>query len=192
MTNDRFALARAEAERLVRAGGLSYERIGKRVGVCGSTVFKWTNRYDWQPGPVPMIVPAVPASGLTQAGLGPDGKPAPAGQRKKRRRKKPRPVDRARLIERLYLAIDHNLQLLEQRMKDDTTPTAADGERDARALATAIRNIEKVTELEAGTERDANAPRENGHGFTSADADRLRLELAERILRICRSQSKSD
>lgn len=178
MTNDRHALERVEAERLVRAG-LTYDEIASKLGVSSKTVRNWKNRNGWSRGP------SHPLGPLAAAAQSP-----PAGQQKKRSTSKPLPVDRAELIRRLYAAIESNLQHLEQRMNDDTTPTAADGERDARALGTAIRNIEKVTELETGTERDANAPRENGHGFTSADADRLRLELAERILRLCRNRSK--
>lgn len=102
--------------------------------------------------------------------------PEPAG---------PRPSRRITMIHRLYNAIDRNLQLLEQRMNDDRKPTAADTERGARALNTAIRNIEKVTELEADAERNTNAGGQRQPvQYTEQDTARLRLELAERILRL--------
>jgi hypothetical protein len=186
MTNDRFALAREEAERLVRAG-LTYDRVSMLVGVSASSVRNWTNRYGWPRGPAQLIRPLVPAEDRTSADSEPGAQSAPAVPRKKPKRKKSRPVDRAGLIQRLYAAIENNLQALEQRMNDDTTPSAVDGERDARALGTAIRNLEKVTELETGPQRNAQ---HRDRGRTAEDADRLRRELAERILRLRRQRGE--
>lgn len=188
MTNDRFALARTEAERLVRAGGLSYERIAIMVGVHFSTVRRWTMQYGWPRGPERAVAPFRPAWDAVQAQLGPAAEPGSPAKGRKRRRRKIRPADRAELIRRLYAAIDRNLQALELRMTDDATPTAADGERDARALGTAIRNLEKVTELESGTERNTDTARERAAPLSGDEADRLRLELAERILRLRRQR----
>lgn len=175
MIDDR-ALRRAEVERYLRAGTLSRAEMSDRTGASVSTIARWEREFA-RTGTL---------SGPAASSLEPDpaaSPPARAAPRRKARSKQKRNPSRSRLIRRLYGAIDRNLQQLEQRMTEDAPPTAADGERDARALGAAIRNIEKVTELEAATARDAQA----GSGtaaLSSEDADRLRLELAERILRL--------
>lgn len=200
MPNDRYALARVEAERLVRSSGLSCFYIAKLLGVDRSTVSNWVRRYDWQRGTADVIVPDQAAvDAALGAGAVGNARAAIAGAGRKRERKRKRaksrkikPLDRAELIGRLYAAIEQNLQDLEQRMNDDTTPCAADGERDARTLSTAIRNLEKVTELEAGVQRDADgANRKRGGKLPDDEADRIRLELAERVLRI-RAQRRAE
>lgn len=193
---DRYAPARVEAERLVRSSGLSYVRIADLLGLHPNTVSNWVRQYDWQRGTGETIGPdEATASAALGAGVGGHALAAIVAARPKRRRVKSRkikPLDRAELIRRLYAAIEQNLQDLEQRMNDDNTPSAADGERDARTLSTAIRNLEKVTELEAGVQRDADgANRKRGGKLANDDADRIRLELAERILRI-RAQRRAE
>lgn len=212
MTVDSLVLARVEAARLLRAGKLSRAAIAEHVGISPATLRKWIKMYHWDvalgleekpkrpraavskrnpttpsPSPSPSPAPAAPQLQPPPPLPSPQA-PLPAAP--------PQPVDKAvlhavpsrdALVSRLYAAIDRNLNLLEQRMSDDTTPSAADGERDTRALGTAIRNIEKVTELEAGTERNAGpAPRGRGREFTDEEARQIRLELAERILRLRR------
>ena len=74
--------------------------------------------------------------------------------------------------------------------KDDLT--IADHERETRALGQLIRNFEKVSGLEAGQQDDARTKqREQSDDETEAaaiDPERLRNELAERILRLREKQ----
>jgi len=101
--------------------------------------------------------------------------------------KRPRStMDRGGLISRLLKVVDRNLKLLEMRMETDEPGTAADRERESRAIGTLTRTIEKLTELqsEADTAPAKTAKTSSGTQIDDNDADRLRLEIAERILRI--------
>ena len=101
--------------------------------------------------------------------------------------KRPRSTTgRGGLISRLLKVVDRNLKLLEMRMETAEPGTAADRERESRAIGTLTRTIEKLTELQS--EADAapakTAKTSSGTQIDGNDADRLRLEIAERILRI--------
>lgn len=218
MVVDSLVLARSKAARLYRAGNLSTAEIADRVGVARTTLRGWIKEYHWD-----IAVSTEEARPVRPRAAAKKRKPAgTAGSRRKPDQSEPLPApaapelpqapvpaappqqpatraalhsfpSRAVLVSRLYAAIDRNLKLLEQRMSDDTTPSAADGERDTRALGTAIRNIEKVTELEAGTNRNAGpAPRGRGREFTDEEARQIRLELAERILRLRRASESEE
>lgn len=100
--------------------------------------------------------------------------------------------ERAALIRRLYRAISLKLEHMETRMASGETRSAQDEERESRALATMIRNFEKVTEVAADFERarEPGAP-EPGHRRTSSaapDAERMRREIAERLERLHRQR----
>jgi hypothetical protein len=94
---------------------------------------------------------------------------------------------RAGLLRRLYRTIDRKLAQLEARMETDDELSIADHERETRAIGQLIRNVEKIAELEetasssARKRGSANAGNEFEHG--EADAEQIRRELAERILR---------
>jgi hypothetical protein len=98
--------------------------------------------------------------------------------------KRPRPPSRATVVRRLYLAIDRNLSQLEVSMAKDEPASPADHERETRALHTIIRNVEKVSELETGKRKPATAKRTTGRDRLTDDPELLRLEIAERILRL--------
>lgn len=95
-------------------------------------------------------------------------------------------IDRSRLIARLLKVVDRNLELLEMRMGLEEPSTAADRERETRAIGTLTRTIEKLTELQS--DRDAvranSAKIRSGSTLDQDEAVRLRLEIAERILRL--------
>jgi len=94
--------------------------------------------------------------------------------------------ERKALIARLLRVVDRNLKLMEIQMDSGEPGTAADRERETRAIGTLTRTIEKITELQSEADVVRGASR-NASGATSVDdseADRLRLEIAERILRI--------
>jgi hypothetical protein len=72
------------------------------------------------------------------------------------------------------------------RMETDEPGTAADRERETRAIGALTRTIGKLTELqsESGTARGTSAKTNAGAKIDDSEADRLRLEIAERILRL--------
>lgn len=93
---------------------------------------------------------------------------------------------RRALIGRLLVVVDRNLKQMEMRMNSDEPGTAADRERETRAIGALTRTIGKLTELESGSTRATAAAPKSRSGSTTDDdeADRLRLEIAERILRL--------
>ncbi len=96
---------------------------------------------------------------------------------------------RRRLVRRLFRILESNLELMEKRMqtqledpeKAKSVP-AAEREREARAVATFVRSLDKVTEIAADLDRTTD-----GRGKSTdadelfAEADRFRRELAERL-----------
>lgn len=111
-----------------------------------------------------------------------------------RARAVPRPSGRARsgeraaLVRRLYRRFTSQLEALDARLESVGDAAAAtDGEKEARALATLARTLEKLIEIEDGIGR-ADAARTGGaRDRTEHDVDRLRLALARRIERLARS-----
>jgi type IV secretory pathway VirB10-like protein len=104
---------------------------------------------------------------------------------------------RRTLVRRLYTAIDTKLQQMERRMAHDMATeqgsadtTAADHERDTRAIGALIANLSRVTEIEADLERipgTAAAPIDQQAEHQLADeAERFRREVAERLERLVR------
>ncbi|MCL4766447.1 MAG: hypothetical protein KJZ80_09460 [Hyphomicrobiaceae bacterium] len=93
---------------------------------------------------------------------------------------------RRALISRLLQAVDRNLELMEMRMDSDEPATAADRERDTRAIGALTRTLGKITELQSETDPARGAAPNSGSAIDldDAEADRLRLEIAERILRL--------
>lgn len=71
-------------------------------------------------------------------------------------------------------------------METDEPGTAADRERETRAIGALTRTIEKLTELQSEAVAAPAKPAKTSSGteIDETDADRLRLEIAERILRI--------
>lgn len=116
-------------------------------------------------------------------------------------------ASRKALVARLYRAIDIKLQRLERRMTSGEEPTIADSERETRELAHMIRSFEKVTEVAADIAQCAAKPaagtgkRKSGAGsklgsdaaagrpvYVSADAERMRHEIAERLEKLHRGR----
>ena len=97
-----------------------------------------------------------------------------------------KPSRKQALLGRLLKVVDRNLKLMERQMNADEPGTAADRERDTRAIGTLTRTVSKITELQAETDASADAARDHRAGSApeSADTDRLRLEIAERILKL--------
>ena len=112
--------------------------------------------------------------------------PKTSGPRTDRNRKKNRPSSKQALLGRLLKVVDQNLKLMERQMNADEPGTAADRERDTRAIGTLTRTVSKITELQAETDASADAARKRQSGTVpdADDTDRLRLEIAERILKL--------
>ncbi len=67
--------------------------------------------------------------------------------------------------------------------------TAADHERDTRAIGTLIANLSRVTEIEADLERlpgSASLADQQGDRQLAEEAERFRREVAERLARLVR------
>jgi hypothetical protein len=96
---------------------------------------------------------------------------------------------RRRLIRRLFRLIETELELMEKRMQkraedpnSDKDVPAADHERDARAVGTLVRSLDKVTEIAADLDRiTGGKPKSADADELFAEADRFRRELAERL-----------
>ncbi len=114
-----------------------------------------------------------------------------------------KPATRKALVRRLYRAIDVKLQRLERRMTSGEEPTIADSERETRELAHMIRSFEKVTEVAADIAQDtgrhaskpaggsarAAARKQPAEAYVSADAERMRHEIAQRLERLHRARA---
>jgi len=103
---------------------------------------------------------------------------------------------RRALVRRLYKAIDTKLRQMERRMAHDiatteatSDTTAADHERDTRAIGALIANLSRVTEIEADLERlpgSASPAEQQGDRQLADEAERFRREVAERLARLVR------
>lgn len=109
----------------------------------------------------------------------------------RRRRAGPRPaggVDRAALVRQLYLRFARQLAALDARLDGAAGDGApADGERQARALATLARTLEKLIGIEDGLGRAGASGGDADTDMTADDIDRHRLALARRLERLARS-----
>jgi hypothetical protein len=96
---------------------------------------------------------------------------------------------RRRLIRRLFRILEAQSVLMEKRMqkylKDPAAAAkmpAVERERDARAVGTFVRNIDKATEIAADLDRTTDGRGESTNDDELfAEADRFRRELAERL-----------
>lgn len=156
--------------------------IARRLGVAPRAIYDRARKDDWprraDRGKPPCVPPETQAPPLVTAGV-------PAGL-----------AQRRALVRRLYRAIDTKLKVMELRMEKELTssskpaPSSADHERDTRAIATLIKTLESVTELEIGLDRAAGgSPANAAAGPDDAraiadEADRFRRELAERLQRL--------
>jgi hypothetical protein len=107
---------------------------------------------------------------------------------------------RRALVRRLYKAIDTKLKQMERRMAHDmattkgpSDTTAADHERDSRAIGALIANLSRVTEIEADLERHPGtaSPAEqqdaqHAERQLADEAERFRRDVAERLARLVR------
>ena len=94
--------------------------------------------------------------------------------------------DQAAVIARFYRLINLKLEHLEEDMARSEERTPADNERETRALGTLIRNYEKVAGLE---QQRGDDEERGGNGLESqAEAEAIRRELAERLVRLRKAE----
>lgn len=153
-----------EIERLVRTTDLSYYAISAQTGGAVSTIRDRAIRYGWR------------------------GIKAGKSSGKRRTSAKSAADTRRALIQRFYKAIDTKLKQMEQRMKsemekDDDGQSAADHERDTRAIGGLINQLAKLSEYETDLDRP-NAGQGEDFAAVAAEAERYRRELAERLARL--------
>jgi hypothetical protein len=109
---------------------------------------------------------------------------------------------RLTLVRRLYKAIDTKLKQMETHMASATGTSSADHERETRTLSTLIRNFERVSEFDSDLAKSTGTPANSStpahfanHGANTAaatsatDADRLRRDIAERLVRLHEQRS---
>lgn len=166
--------------------------IARRFGLAPRRIYDHARKDGWprrgvrgKPSPTASIADVIEQPTLSALAAAP---PSALSQRRA-------------LVRRLYRAIDTKLKVMELRMEKElssstkTVPSSADHERDTRAIATLIKTLESVTELEIGLDRPADgspgaasvvAPDERA---LADEAERFRRELAERLQRLTGSAS---
>ncbi len=147
--------------RLYEESGTTVAEIAATHGVTPSAIQKRRAAEGW------------PSRRLVRKKAAASGRPAGAN-------------GRSALISRLLKVVDRNLKMMEMGMEPDEPRTAADRERETRAIGALTRTIGKLTELQAETDtvRAAAPKSSSGSNDDDSEADRLRLEIAERILRL--------
>lgn len=192
-----------QIRRLYVAGALSLAAIAEQYGVSAQRIARRAQKEGWPPrqrrAPGAREGPIRKRDGDTRrrspsatAKPAPKGRsPAAAAATLKARRA---------LVRRLYKAIDTKLKQMERRMAHDMATTerpsdmtAADHERDTRAIGALIANLSRVTEIEADLERhpgSASPAEQQGAQHAERqladEAERFRQDVAERLARLVR------
>jgi hypothetical protein len=96
---------------------------------------------------------------------------------------------RRTLVRRFYKAIDTKLKQMELRMateiaQGEETSSAADHERDTRAIGGLINQLGKISEFEADLDRPAGSRDAASAARLAEEADGYRRALAERLERL--------
>ncbi|PPD28851.1 MAG: hypothetical protein CTY20_08380 [Hyphomicrobium sp.] len=183
----------AEVRRLYESGEGTVHGIAQAFGISDRNILYRAKRESW--------LRRAGVRGLQVGDKGPNT-PVPPGH--------PTRAVRQALIRRLYKAIDMKLKHWEDRMARGEDLTAADSERMAKEITTMINGFETVAETEGAIEkRDAQSAaggtaahgrpaNRRGRGGASsaggapatpdvsvaADAERMRIEIAERLERL--------
>jgi hypothetical protein len=178
-----------QIRRLYVDGDEPVAAIARRFGLAPKRIYDHARKQDWPRRSARSAIEPAPSPTSKVEAPDPNPPTLPTGL-----------AARRTLVRRLYRAIDTKLKIMEQRMEKELassrTPqsSSADHERDTRAIATLIKTLESVTELEVGLDRPADgSPRARNASAapdarTLADeADRFRRELAERLHRLTRT-----
>jgi len=147
---------------------LSYETTTRSIrsiaaehGVAASTLRRRRKQESWRPRP--------DCKHTERPAAAPRGKGRPQS-----------------LVSRLYAILDHTLELMEQRMTSGEPPTAAERERESRALSTLARAVGQISELNPDpiSPKPAARPGAGSDSDERRETDRLRLELARRLVKL--------
>lgn len=152
-------------ERLCRETMLSLREISRVTKVPLSTLQEKASRNRWRSvagAPVPARLPRARPSTLTA---------------------------RRTLVRRFYKAIDTKLRQMELRMateiaRGEETSSAADHERDTRAIGGLINQLGKISEFESDLDRPAGSSDDASAARLAEEAERYRRALAERLERL--------
>ncbi len=179
--------------RLYVSGALTLTSIAEQCGISTRRIAGHARKEGWPPrrqrkqvareGPTPKQASGKPTPKPRDAGV--------AATSLKARRA---------LVRRLYKAIDTKLKQMERRMahdmataEDNSDTSAADHERDTRAIGALIANLSRVTEIEADLERlpGSSSPAssqaaQHAERQLADEAERFRGEVAERLARLVR------
>lgn len=162
------------------AGEISVAAIARRHGLKESAVYRMRRLLGWQARDPDRV--AAGGRARRAAADATDGETAAAASTAQMPAAATARVSKRRLIQRLYGAINRKLEQMEVSMTSPEPITAADSERETRALSTLIKTYEKVQALETDLTRDAGAAR--AAGVAADDQDRKREALAERIRKV--------
>ncbi|MFN3744479.1 MAG: hypothetical protein ACK4TL_07220 [Hyphomicrobiaceae bacterium] len=193
-----------QIRRQYAAGALTLARIAERHGISVQRLARRARKEGWParrrrpPGtgesPLRKAGGKAPTTAVRKGPRPRAAQSAPEG----RRRETGATSLKARqaLVRRLYKAIDTKLKQMERRMAHDMATnegssdrTAADHERDTRAIGALIANLSRVTEIEADLERlpeSASPTDQHGDRQLADEAERFRREVAERLARLVR------
>lgn len=157
-------------EQLVRTTNLPLRTLAEQADVPLGPLYRRARLGRWRPS-----LKALPSASRPR-GRPPGSSPV-----------KSAPDARRALIARFYTAIDIKLKQMELRMKAEIkegkgAQSAADHERDTRAIGGLISQLGKISEYEGDLDRPAG----QGDDFAAvaAEAERCRRELAERLARL--------
>ena len=102
-------------------------------------------------------------------------------------------------IARLFLWLDEKLDHLEQRHLEEDDLSAAEHEKEARTMIALIRVYEKLVEMKEhldeksqSASQAASASGSAGQGYDGDEAERRRIEIAQRIERLQRQQDDAE
>lgn len=163
MTDPAAGALRADVEAAYRAGELTVAAIAARFEIPEHRIYDWARDGDW-----------------------PRRRPPSAPTRKSKGKSRSRAAGRnyKRLLARIYAALESTLTRMETDMTEAPPGSPADGERTTRTLQNMIRSVDKLRSMETAQHADTIAAA-GAAAVDTREADRLRLELASRLIKLC-------
>jgi hypothetical protein len=100
--------------------------------------------------------------------------------------RKAKAVSRRQIVARLFRALDEKMRQIEERIEAGAgeAQSAADAEKDARALSALAGLYGKLVELDEAAKRKSGRSGKTNRSEAAGDADRLREDLARRLGRL--------
>lgn len=85
---------------------------------------------------------------------------------------------------RLYRLLNHNIEVLESQMSDDTSSGDSAPERNLRTISNMVRSAEKLKELDTEQSKRLNAPPGGRFLVTPEEEERIRRKVVEHVQRL--------